>query len=33
MDIKEFLKKYWNDIVAFVDEIYAFIKGLILDAE
>lgn len=33
MDIKEFLKKYWNDIVAFVDKIYAFIKELILAEE
>ena len=31
MDIKEFLKKYWDEIVALVDKIYAYIKDLILD--
>ena len=30
MDIKEFLKKYWDEIVALVDKIYAYIKDLIL---
>lgn len=29
----EFLKKYWNDIVAYVDKIYAAIKAYILAAE
>ena len=31
----EFLKKYWDDIVAYVDKIYAAIKAYILgkDAE
>lgn len=27
----EFLKKYWDDIVIFVDKIYAAIKKLILE--
>lgn len=30
MDIKEFLKKYWDEIVALFDKIYAYIKELIL---
>ena len=30
MDIKEFLKKYWDEIVAIFDKIYAYIKELIL---
>lgn len=29
----EFLKEYWDEIVALVDKIYAAIKKLILDAE
>ena len=30
MDIKDFLKKYWDEIVVLVDKIYAYIKELIL---
>lgn len=30
MDIKDFLKEYWDEIVALVDKIYAYIKELIL---
>ena len=34
MDIKAFLEKYWEDIVAIVDKIYFYIKGLMTkDAE
>lgn len=29
----EFLKEYWDEIVALFDKIYAAIKTLILDAE
>ena len=30
MDIKDFLKEYWDEIVDLVDKIYAYIKSLIL---
>lgn len=30
MDIKDFLKNYWDEIVVLVDKIYAYIKELIL---
>ena len=29
----EFLREYWDDIVALIDKIYAAIKAYILDAE
>ncbi len=29
----EFLKEYWDEIVAFVDKIYAAIKAYILGTE
>ena len=29
----EFLEKYWGDIVALIDKIYAAIKAYILKAE
>ncbi len=31
--MKEFLEKYWEEIVALFDKIYAAIKAYILDAE
>ncbi|MGN0486112.1 MAG: hypothetical protein ACI4GB_02675 [Acutalibacteraceae bacterium] len=33
MDFKAFLVKYWNEIVALFDKIYAALKALILKAE
>ena len=33
MDIKEILEKYWADIVAIFDKIYAYIKNLVLANE
>lgn len=33
MDIRELLEKYWDDIVAIVDKIYAYIKNLVLANE
>lgn len=33
MDIREILEKYWDDIVAIVDKIYAYIKNLVLANE
>ena len=29
----EFLKEYWNEIVALVDKIYAYIKNWMLENE
>ena len=31
--MKEFLEKYWEEIVALFDKIYEAIKAYILDAE
>lgn len=33
MNIKALLAKYWNEIVALFDKIYAALKALILKAE
>lgn len=33
MDFKAFVVKYWNEIVALFDKIYAALKALILKAD
>lgn len=33
MDIRTLLETYWNDIVAIIDKIYAYIKNLVLANE